>query len=544
MDNRTYLWLHLIMDVIRKRIESSRDSGKIDESLRSLPETVEKIYEEILNKSPYRSETEKLLYIVVGAERPLNTDEINVAMNIGICYDATHSFNDIHLENNERYPGMIRNLCGLRFGTALSLAVEDKRFEMAILLLQKGADASIECNPHMRKLSLLEDAVHAGELVVAQLLLQNQAVDKFVEGVSNTALDWAVKHHKTEMFKVLLESALRFALLVEMLLKFGASPTYKVAGQWTAWSRSSLTYVLEPLSDSSHTNSYKPEVVLELLLLKAEPLPHKTLKELLVKYLSKSSDESNLVRLLLNHPRCPEIDAYDYGSSVVFAALYAHIKSMELLMNETHDINSCRETIPWVTKLHSPKGTLGGCVWLEWRPISKGWFTRDIEITALFGGIISANECVVESLIDHGADVNMTIELGTSLFIAAALSSKSVVQLLFRNGAQITSCKVGERGQSSPLVIAAARGNIEIVELLLESGAQVEQGTAVIVHSILAYKEDIEGKFCPSAIEATEMEGHEDVVALLQEYRVRQAVTGVEEVEVTMMPSRIEEVEG
>lgn len=45
-------------------------------------------YEEILDKSPYRSETEKLLHIIVGAERPLSTDEINVAMNIKICYDG------------------------------------------------------------------------------------------------------------------------------------------------------------------------------------------------------------------------------------------------------------------------------------------------------------------------------------------------------------------------------------------------------------------------------------------------------------------------
>ncbi|KAF7950257.1 hypothetical protein EAE96_007548 [Botrytis aclada] len=452
------------------------------------------------------------------------------------------------------------NYCS-RFGTALSLAVENGSFEMALLLLRKGADASIKRDPHPSNLSLLEHAVHAGELVVAQHLLQNQAVDNFDEGVSDTALDWAVKHNKIEMVKVLLESAVRpplegylesalqiavksrCAKLVEMLLKFGASPTYKVTGKRTGGGGSSLNHVLEISSDSSDTKTYRPELILQLLLLKAEPLPHETLKELLIKYLNKGSDEFDLVRLILNHPRHPELDAYDNGSPVVFAALHGHIKSMELLMNETQDINSCRETIPWVTKIRFPEGTLGGCVWSEWRPKSKGWFTRDIEITALFGGIISANERVVESLIDHGADVNMTIELGTSLFVAAALSSKSVVQLLLRNGAQITPCRVGQSGQSSPLVIAAARGNIEIVELLLQFGAQVKQGTAVVVHSILAYKEGIEGRFYPSAIEAAEMEGHEDVAALLREYKARRAVTGVEEVEVTMKPGRIEEVE-
>ncbi|KAF5870542.1 putative ankyrin repeat protein [Botrytis fragariae] len=758
MEHRTYLWLHLIMDVIRKIIESSWESRKIDESLRSLPKTVEKIYEEILDTSPYRSETEKLLHIIVGAERPLSTDEINVAMNIQICYDGTQSFDDIHLENRERYPGMLRNLCGLfiqfvdskvylvhqtakeflvatesgsrfpgkwryclepqetqkilaqicisylylsdlnawsdsgypkrehgsisatnvpdnlidywgtnwvahyrrvpnavdpvvivelcsisirriiwlrvmcwmpenywlsrkmvdpyrldlelkervtplmiasclnlleaakyitstsypkenklnycgLFGTALSFAVENRSFEMVELLLQKGADANIGHDPYMVRSLPLTSAVKVGDLPIVRLLLENRAVDETGGCILCSALNIAVEYHKTGLVGLLLESAvrpivegylesalevavrLRFAKLVAMLLEFGASPTYKFSKRFMSDARSCLSYVLDSRSASSQTNSCELELVLKLLLLKTEPLPSKVMNDLLVEYVSTKSDEVDLVRLLFKPPLHTEPEAHDDGSPIVFAALYANTKSMELLMNEVHDIDSCREAIPWVNK-HPlrgvtpwvknhplPEGTFGGYIWSELRPMYKSWFTRDIEITALFGGIISANERVVQSLIDHGAGVNMTIELGTPLFIAAALSCKSVVQLLLKNGAQITPSKFGGREQSSPLVFAAARGNIEIVELLLKSGAQVEQGTAVIVHSILTHKEGIEGKFYPSAMEAAEMEGHEDVAALLQEYRARQAGAGVKEVEGAMMPSRVEEVE-
>ncbi|KAM0317008.1 hypothetical protein ACHAO8_002814 [Botrytis cinerea] len=682
MEHRTYLWLHLIMDVIRKRIESSGESRKIDKSLQSLPKTVEKIYEEILDKSPYRSETEKLLHIIVGAERPLSTDEINVAMNIKICYDGTQSFDDIHLEKSHRYPRMLRNLCGLfiqfvdskvylihqtakeflvatesglkspgkwryclepqeshkilaqicisylylsdfsassnsdlpkrehgsssaknapydlinywgknwlshyrRVPSAVDpvvivdlcsvsirrtiwIRVMDWKppyhweatqficpYELKInleqhikLLLQKGADANDTnilrdlywCLPLP-----LTSAVIAGDLPIVRLLLENQAVDETGMDIASSALETAVWDRKTEIVRLLLESAVRpmvegylesalkvavqfrLAKLVEILLEFGASPSYK----FTILFREPRSY------------SCEPELVLKLLLSKTEPLPRKTRNDLLVEYVSIKSDAVGLVRLLLNHQCLPEPEAHEEDSPIVFAALHANIKSMELLMNETHDIDSCRGSIPWTNQFSLPKGTFGGYIWSEERPMYKSWFTRDIEITALFGGIISKNERVVESLIDHGADVNTIIELGTPLFIAAALSSKSVVQLLLKHGAKITPSKFGEREQSSPLVIAAARGNIEIVELLLEYGADVEQGTATIVHSMLAHKYGIEGRFYPSAIEAAEMGGHKEVVALLREYRSGQAVTVVEEAEVTMMPNRVEDVE-
>lgn len=41
MSHRTYLWLYLIMDVVRERVSTTGDAEKIEESLRTLPITVE-----------------------------------------------------------------------------------------------------------------------------------------------------------------------------------------------------------------------------------------------------------------------------------------------------------------------------------------------------------------------------------------------------------------------------------------------------------------------------------------------------------------------
>lgn len=129
------------------------------------------------------------------------------------------------------------------------------------------------------------------------------------------------------------------------------------------------------------------------------------------------------------------------------------------------------------------------------------------------------------------------------MFVAAAISTVAIAQLLINNGAQVMPFEFEGREHSSPLVVAAALGNIDIVELLLKFGAGVERGTAIIFHSMLACEKEIEGRLYPSAMEAAQMEGHKEVAALLREYGVRQAVTGAEEGEVSAMPSRVEEVE-
>ncbi|KAF7891871.1 hypothetical protein EAF00_008173 [Botryotinia globosa] len=113
------------------------------------------------------------------------------------------------------------------------------------------------------------------------------------------------------------------------------------------------------------------------------------------------------------------------------------------------------------------------------------WTKESVEVTALIAGVISGSERVVERLIRDGADTNISTELGSPLFSAAAISTVAIVQLLINSGAQVMPSELEGREHSSPLLIAAALGNIDIVELLLKSGADVERGTAIIFHSML-----------------------------------------------------------
>lgn len=160
----------------------------------------------------------------------------------------------------------------------------------------------------------------------------------------------------------------------------------------------------------------------------------------------------------------------------------------------------------------------------------------------MFGGIISTDQKIVEHLIVDGADVNMITELGTPLFVAAALSSKSVVRQLIDKGAQISPLDDEGIEQPSPLVIAAARGDIEIVKVLLKADARIDKGFATLL-SIFNHKKGIEGRFYPSAIAAAEMEGHKEMVRFLQEYKAKNDIAEPEGVDNVMKPGKIEELE-
>ena len=109
LKNRTYLWLHLILEVVRQRLETVSHK-KIRDILNSVPETVEKASTAILERSENKKSAKKILDIIVAAVRPLKLREMNTAMTIAA---TCSSYGDLDLVPEERYKVIIRNLCGL-----------------------------------------------------------------------------------------------------------------------------------------------------------------------------------------------------------------------------------------------------------------------------------------------------------------------------------------------------------------------------------------------------------------------------------------------
>jgi hypothetical protein len=109
MDNRNYLWLHLVFDVIKKSIGATTWTG-MQKLIEQLPKTADEAYEAILRKSSDPEEATKLLQIVVAAIRPLTVPEMRIAMGID---ENTRSRQDLVPESIQNFEITIRNQCGL-----------------------------------------------------------------------------------------------------------------------------------------------------------------------------------------------------------------------------------------------------------------------------------------------------------------------------------------------------------------------------------------------------------------------------------------------
>lgn len=115
--NRTYLWLHLIFDVIENSLDSSKI--RLERLVQKIPATVDEAYEKLLmrNTDPESAaQARRLLHVVVAATRPLALHEMNIAIAIDEKLNDQETFRsyaELDLDDDMPFKTKIRNICGL-----------------------------------------------------------------------------------------------------------------------------------------------------------------------------------------------------------------------------------------------------------------------------------------------------------------------------------------------------------------------------------------------------------------------------------------------
>jgi hypothetical protein len=109
VEHRTYLWLKLIFDLIRKDAQSVTKKGRL-KIFGTIPDSVDAAYTAILNQSTDKAEARKLLQIVCTAIRPLSVKEMSIALSI---QPEDKALEDLEIQSEEYSKHLIRNLCGL-----------------------------------------------------------------------------------------------------------------------------------------------------------------------------------------------------------------------------------------------------------------------------------------------------------------------------------------------------------------------------------------------------------------------------------------------
>lgn len=109
--NRTYLWLHLMLEELPNLDKSTSTAFHTD--INSLPQSVEQAYERILSRHRgQRHKVEALLHIIVGARRPLNVMEFLVAYQIATVTPSPIKHSQLEFDS-AGFKTHVRDLCGL-----------------------------------------------------------------------------------------------------------------------------------------------------------------------------------------------------------------------------------------------------------------------------------------------------------------------------------------------------------------------------------------------------------------------------------------------
>ncbi|KAK7949196.1 uncharacterized protein PG986_010082 [Apiospora aurea] len=107
--HRTYLWVYLVFDYLEGGSFKRTETG-IDETLQTLPTSVEDAYERILQRAQDKAFAFRAFCFVLAASRPLALEEMNEALN---AKRDTKSAKDLDLESSDDFEKAIRRECGL-----------------------------------------------------------------------------------------------------------------------------------------------------------------------------------------------------------------------------------------------------------------------------------------------------------------------------------------------------------------------------------------------------------------------------------------------
>lgn len=112
VENRTYLWAKLLIDLLHTTVQPTRK--KLTSILKDLPDSVDSAYSRILSRidGEHYPTVRKLLAIVVTATRPLTTQELNVALAADLS-QTTWADLEASLDDKDRFESSVKHLGGL-----------------------------------------------------------------------------------------------------------------------------------------------------------------------------------------------------------------------------------------------------------------------------------------------------------------------------------------------------------------------------------------------------------------------------------------------
>ena len=468
-ENRTYLWLHLILEDIVKRSFKVKTPQRMEKFLEMLPATVHDAYERILEQSPDHDDARKLLQIVLAAQRPLKLEEINIALHI---QERDKTIEEVDLEQENSLPAYVKNLCGLFVTICDSRVYLLHQTAREFLLSQDDCSGTATTTSQYRGIWKHTFQLETCHSIMARICMTYLLFDVFEDEPLLLFEDGVVDEKSWyRMFepcrKRMVEYNARHALFMYTLsfwpLHFRKCKAKdELSEMWldvcdtesqrfrtwfhSYWQLSHWQLITITLPRSGILNREPPQLN---GLMVASFFGHDTMiKQVFEKETADKLDDQSKTALW-------------------WAVLTRRISTVELLLDRGVNLSGDnKEITPLMV------AAIEGFDELVALLVDAGASLECVNsagFSALAYAVRFGHQSTVETLIGKGATIDTKLKADTLLCLA--VPKIEIVKLLLAHGAAVNGTMEGGR---SPLMIAVERGHEDIANLLIDAGANLE----------------------------------------------------------------------
>ncbi|THY83110.1 hypothetical protein D6C93_08986 [Aureobasidium pullulans] len=396
MEHRTYLWLHLAVDDIRKTLQGSFRLD--DEAIESVPSSVEHAYEKILARiAPEQHQKVKLiLQIIVGTRRPLAVGEMALALGLATSMQyrtcAEAQLNPDHLGKQ------LRHWCGL------FVFVNHSRI---YLIHQTAREFLVACQAYEQSQSFAHNIWRHCVLGDREVPSSDDpSTDVSEAGKSRKdfieyCCEWWIAHYS------LSQDASGEDTFQDVLALYnteGEAFEFWFDRFWTKTRQYDFAKSMTPVRLAALSNHNR---VLEYVLGKeGVHVDARDESGRTALYWASELSHNKIVQMLLDRGADVNAEGVEYGSALSAASYEGHERIVQMLLDRGADVNA-------------QGGKYG---------------------SALLAASCEGHDKIVQMLLDRGADVNAEgVEYGSALSAAIASGHENVVQALLERGARVTT---------------------------------------------------------------------------------------------------------
>lgn len=480
MENRTYLWLFLTIDIIEKSPSNFRRKSDIESLLSKLPARISDAYNRILEGSTDEAKARILLELIVAAKRPLSLEEANMALAMATRTSSCRSQRDLELWPVETFGSTVRNWCGL------FVSIHNRKLflihQTAREFLTRRSEKSMT-ESQMWEGRMEMAAAHGtiSRICLDYLTFQDVASSHQSRKDECYLFDYAAKYwatHYSSQPAELAQSSLNAAMSLcntSSPQKYWFSTCYKSTGNFpSGWTDLGIATELGLAQVAERLIDRGVDVNAQCAF------PHTALT------LASVKGEEQLVRILLDNGADTNARGGNNDCALYAASARGHDQIVRMLLDNGADVNAQDELNDYALLIESEEG-YNRMMLDSVASINIRW---QFQGNALRAASALGHDRVVRVLLDRGADVNARGAFDESaLYMASAEGHDRIVRMLLDKGAD-TNAQSESYGIG--LQVASNHGQDRVVQLQLDKGATDVDGKAVEVASMYGYDQIVQ----------------------------------------------------